>query len=185
METALLLWNRVVSWTGIFKTVISDSDPKFTSALWKNLHHLSGTKSCFSTAYHPQTNFLAERMIQKLEDMVRRLFEYVLELKYCDGSTLYWCSLLPALELAYKTSINASTRKLQLSLRKGWDPRLPQDFLGKQLVEIHPTASSFKKMLEKARKHLVRAMKYGFEYVSACDSKAEHQHDSQNTINQW
>ncbi|MBW0527997.1 hypothetical protein O181_067712 [Austropuccinia psidii MF-1] len=35
MDTALLLWNRVVSWTGIFTNIISDRDPKFTSALWK------------------------------------------------------------------------------------------------------------------------------------------------------
>ncbi|MBW0498284.1 hypothetical protein O181_037999 [Austropuccinia psidii MF-1] len=33
MDTALLIWNRVVSWTGIFKNIISDRDPKFTSAL--------------------------------------------------------------------------------------------------------------------------------------------------------
>ncbi|MBW0583356.1 hypothetical protein O181_123071 [Austropuccinia psidii MF-1] len=34
MDTALLIWNRVVSWTGIFTNIISDRDPKFTSALW-------------------------------------------------------------------------------------------------------------------------------------------------------
>ncbi|MBW0589359.1 hypothetical protein O181_129074 [Austropuccinia psidii MF-1] len=33
MDTALLIWNRVVSWTGIFTNIISDRDPKFTSAL--------------------------------------------------------------------------------------------------------------------------------------------------------
>ncbi|MBW0535780.1 hypothetical protein O181_075495 [Austropuccinia psidii MF-1] len=31
MDTDLLLWNRVVSWTGILKNIISDRDPKFTS----------------------------------------------------------------------------------------------------------------------------------------------------------
>ncbi|MBW0541776.1 hypothetical protein O181_081491 [Austropuccinia psidii MF-1] len=33
MDTALLIWNRVVSWTGILTNIISDRDPKFTSAL--------------------------------------------------------------------------------------------------------------------------------------------------------
>ncbi|MBW0461991.1 hypothetical protein O181_001706 [Austropuccinia psidii MF-1] len=33
MYTALLIWNRVVSWTGIFKNIISERDPKFTSEL--------------------------------------------------------------------------------------------------------------------------------------------------------
>ncbi|MBW0588014.1 hypothetical protein O181_127729 [Austropuccinia psidii MF-1] len=30
MDTALLICNRVVSWTGIFTNIISDRDPKFT-----------------------------------------------------------------------------------------------------------------------------------------------------------
>ncbi|MBW0530633.1 hypothetical protein O181_070348 [Austropuccinia psidii MF-1] len=30
MDTALLIWNRVISWTGIFTNIISDRDPIFT-----------------------------------------------------------------------------------------------------------------------------------------------------------
>ncbi|MBW0471414.1 hypothetical protein O181_011129 [Austropuccinia psidii MF-1] len=63
MYTALLIWNRVISWTGIFTNIISDRDPKFSSALWTNLHQLFGTKLYFYTAYHPQTDGLRERMI--------------------------------------------------------------------------------------------------------------------------
>ncbi|MBW0550692.1 hypothetical protein O181_090407 [Austropuccinia psidii MF-1] len=69
MDTALLIWNRVISWTVIFTNIISDRDRKFTSSLWTNLHQLFGRKFCFSTTYHPQTDGLAERMIQNLEDM--------------------------------------------------------------------------------------------------------------------
>ncbi|MBW0544659.1 hypothetical protein O181_084374 [Austropuccinia psidii MF-1] len=50
MDTALLIWNRVISHTGLFKNIISDRDPKFTSALWTNLHKLLGTKLSFSTS---------------------------------------------------------------------------------------------------------------------------------------
>ncbi|MBW0576921.1 hypothetical protein O181_116636 [Austropuccinia psidii MF-1] len=69
MDTAFVIWNRVLSWTGIFTNIISDRDPKITSALWTNLHQLFGTKLSFFTAYHPQTDGLAERRIQTLEDM--------------------------------------------------------------------------------------------------------------------
>ncbi|MBW0501076.1 hypothetical protein O181_040791 [Austropuccinia psidii MF-1] len=103
MDTALLLWSRVISHTGLFKNIISDRDPKFKSAHWTNLHRLFGTKLSFSTAYHPQTDVLAERMIQTLEDIIRRLCAFGLELKDSDGFTHYWCTLIPALELAYKT----------------------------------------------------------------------------------
>ncbi|MBW0575778.1 hypothetical protein O181_115493 [Austropuccinia psidii MF-1] len=76
MDTALLIWNRVISRTGIFTNIISDRDPKFTAELWKNPHQLFGTKLSFSTAYHPQADGLAERILQTLEDMVRRFCAY-------------------------------------------------------------------------------------------------------------
>ncbi|MBW0574290.1 hypothetical protein O181_114005 [Austropuccinia psidii MF-1] len=84
MNMALLIWNRVVSWTGIFKNIISGRDLQFTSALWTKLHQLFGAKLSFLTAYPPQTDGLSERMIQALEDMIRRFSAYGLELKYCD-----------------------------------------------------------------------------------------------------
>ncbi|MBW0541131.1 hypothetical protein O181_080846 [Austropuccinia psidii MF-1] len=165
MDTALLIWNRVVSWTGIFTNIISNRDAKFTSALWTNLHQLFGTKLSFSRAYHPQTNGLAGKIIQTLEDMVRRICAYGLEFKDCDGFTHDWCTLLPALELAYKTSIHSSTNQTPAILEKGWNPKLPLDSLRKDLVEIHPTASSFKGILDRARKHAVICMEDSFAYA--------------------
>ncbi|MBW0521185.1 hypothetical protein O181_060900 [Austropuccinia psidii MF-1] len=93
MDSALHIRNRVVSWTGIFTNIISERGPKCTSALWTNLHQLFGIKLSFSTAYHPQTDGLAERMIQTLEDMVRRCWACGIELKHFDGFTHDWCTL--------------------------------------------------------------------------------------------
>ncbi|MBW0530467.1 hypothetical protein O181_070182 [Austropuccinia psidii MF-1] len=92
--------DTVISWTGIFTNIIRDRDTNISSALWTNLNQLFGTKLSFSKDYHPQTDGLAERMIQTLEDMVRRFCSYGLEFKYCDGFTQDWCTLLPELELA-------------------------------------------------------------------------------------
>ncbi|MBW0509185.1 hypothetical protein O181_048900 [Austropuccinia psidii MF-1] len=66
IDTSLLIWNRRISHTGLFKNIISDRDPKLTSELWTNLHRFFGTKLSFSTAYHPQTDMLAEILIQAL-----------------------------------------------------------------------------------------------------------------------
>ncbi|MBW0569590.1 hypothetical protein O181_109305 [Austropuccinia psidii MF-1] len=165
MDTALLIWNRVVSWTGIFTNIISDRVPKFSSALWKNIHQLFGTKLSFSTAYHPQTDVLAERMIQTLEDMVRILCAYGLEFKDCDVFTHDWFTLFPELELAYKTSIHSSTNQTPAILEKGWNQKLPEDSLSKDLVEIHTTAASFKGILDKTKKHEVRFMEDSFAYA--------------------
>ncbi|MBW0496737.1 hypothetical protein O181_036452 [Austropuccinia psidii MF-1] len=91
-------------------------------------------KLSFSTAYHRQTDGLAERMIQTLEDIVRR------------------------------TSIHASTNQTPAILEKGRNPKLPQDLLSKDLAEIHSTAASFRELLDKTRKHAVRCMEDSFAY---------------------
>ncbi|MBW0558382.1 hypothetical protein O181_098097 [Austropuccinia psidii MF-1] len=165
MDTALLLWNRLISHTGLFKNIISDKDTRFTSALWTNLHKLLGAKLSFSTAYHPQTDGLAERMIQTLEDMIRGFCAYGLEFKDSDGFTHDWCTLIPALELASETSIHASTSKTTAMLEKGWNPKLPVDYLKKDLVDIHPTDSSFKLLLDKVRYHENQSINDAFEYA--------------------
>ncbi|MBW0537983.1 hypothetical protein O181_077698 [Austropuccinia psidii MF-1] len=38
------------------------------------------------------------------------------------GFTHDWCTLIPALELSYKTIIHASTRKTPAMSQKGWNP---------------------------------------------------------------
>ncbi|MBW0541552.1 hypothetical protein O181_081267 [Austropuccinia psidii MF-1] len=153
MDKALLIWNRFISHICLFENIISDRDPKFTPALWTNLHKCLGTKPSLSTAYHPQTDGLAERMIQTLEDMMRRFCAYCLEFKDSDGFTHYWCTLIPALELAYETSFHASTGKTPAMLGTGWNCKLPVDTLKKDLVYISPTASRFKLLLDKVRLH--------------------------------
>ncbi|MBW0573226.1 hypothetical protein O181_112941 [Austropuccinia psidii MF-1] len=138
MDTAIMIWNKDFSHSGLFQNIISDRDPKFTSELWTNLHNLRGAKLIFSTAYHPQNDGLPHRMIQTLEDMIRRFCAYGLEFKDSDGYTYDWCTLIPAHELAYKKSIHFSTVKTHAMLEKGWNPRLPYDTLKKDLVDIHP-----------------------------------------------
>ncbi|MBW0558183.1 hypothetical protein O181_097898 [Austropuccinia psidii MF-1] len=52
------------------------------------------------------------------------------------------------------------------------NPKLPQDFLRKDLIEIHPTAARFKGMLAKARKHAVRCMEDSFAYAKDNSDKS-------------
>ncbi|MBW0524914.1 hypothetical protein O181_064629 [Austropuccinia psidii MF-1] len=165
MDTALLLLSRVISQTGLFRNIISGRDPKLTYALWTNIHTLFETKLSFSTAYHPETDGLAERIIQTLEEMIRRFCAYGLGLKHSDAFTHDWCPLIPALELAYKKSVHSSTGQTPAMLEKGCIPRLPEDTLRKDLIEIHPKASSFKIMLDKVKHHAKQSMDDTFYYA--------------------
>ncbi|MBW0557248.1 hypothetical protein O181_096963 [Austropuccinia psidii MF-1] len=59
-------------------------------------------------------------------------------------------------------------------LEKGWNPSLTYDTLKKDLVDIHPTTSSFKIMLYKARHHEKRCMQDSFKYAKErCDKSHE------------
>ncbi|MBW0464769.1 hypothetical protein O181_004484 [Austropuccinia psidii MF-1] len=96
MDTALLFWNNIISTCGVPKIIISIRDPKFTSEFWTNFYDMLGTKLAFSTAYHPQMDVLAERMIQTMEDILRSFCAYGMEYKDHKGCTNDWITLLPA-----------------------------------------------------------------------------------------
>ncbi|MBW0461011.1 hypothetical protein O181_000726 [Austropuccinia psidii MF-1] len=78
-----------------------------------------GTKLEFYTAYHPQTDGLAERMIQTMEEIIRRFCAYGMEYKKNEGYTHDWVTLLPSVQLAYRTSQHSTTEKSPSLVEKG------------------------------------------------------------------
>ncbi|MBW0494357.1 hypothetical protein O181_034072 [Austropuccinia psidii MF-1] len=141
IDKALLFWINIISTCGVPKIIISDRDPKFTSEFWANLYDMLGTKLAFSTDYHPLTDCLAERMIQKMEDIIRIFCAYGIEYK-----DHYWDTLLPEFQLAYNTSQHSTTGKSPSLVEKGCKPILPVDHLKKNILTIHPTAEDFQDM---------------------------------------
>ncbi|MBW0487292.1 hypothetical protein O181_027007 [Austropuccinia psidii MF-1] len=57
MDTDIITWNRVISHTGFFQNIISGIDPKFTLALWTNLHNVLGQ------SYHSQQLTTPKQMV--------------------------------------------------------------------------------------------------------------------------
>ncbi|MBW0510776.1 hypothetical protein O181_050491 [Austropuccinia psidii MF-1] len=159
MDTGLLFWNNIISTCGVPQIIISDRDPKFTSEFGTNLYDMLVTKLVFSTAYHPQTGGLAERMIQTMEDIHRGFCAYGMEYKDHDCFTL-----LPAVQLAYNTSQHSTTGKTPALVEKGWNPLLPVDHLKRNLLTIHPTAKDihfmWKKAFDTASKCIAEAKEY-------------------------
>ncbi|MBW0480389.1 hypothetical protein O181_020104 [Austropuccinia psidii MF-1] len=150
MNTALLFWNNIISTCAVPKIIISDRDAKFTSEFWTNLYDMLATKLAFSTAYHPQTDGLAGRMIQTMEDILRRFCAYGMEHKDYEGYTNDWVPLLPAFKLAYNTIQHSTTGKSPSLVEKGWSPLLPVDHLKQNMFIILPTAKDFHDMWKRA-----------------------------------
>ncbi|MBW0468038.1 hypothetical protein O181_007753 [Austropuccinia psidii MF-1] len=107
-------------------------------------------RHAFSTAYHPQTDGSAERMIQTMEDILRGFCAYGMEYKDHKGYTHYWVTLLPEFQLAYNNSHHSTTGKSPSLVEKGWNLLLPVDHLKKNLLTINPTAKDFHDMWKKA-----------------------------------
>ncbi|MBW0492768.1 hypothetical protein O181_032483 [Austropuccinia psidii MF-1] len=103
-------------------------------------------------------------MIQALEDIIRRFCAYGLEYKDLHGFTHYWCTVIPVLELSYKTSVHSSTGQSPAMLEKGWNPSLPADKLRKYFIFMHFTAF-FKIMLYKVKHHATQSMHEAFDYA--------------------
>ncbi|MBW0507052.1 hypothetical protein O181_046767 [Austropuccinia psidii MF-1] len=57
-------------------------------------------------------------------------------------------------------------------LEKGWNPRLPEDTLRKNLVDIYPTASSFKVILDKLKHHEKPRINDAFDYAKQKGDKS-------------
>ncbi|MBW0507767.1 hypothetical protein O181_047482 [Austropuccinia psidii MF-1] len=164
MDTALLFWNNIISTCGVPKIIISDREPKFTLKFRTNLYDMLGTKLAFSTAYHPKKDGLAERMIQTIEDILRRFCSYGMEYMDHEGYTHDCVTLLPAVQLAYNTSQHSSTGKTPSPVEKRWNPLLPVDHLKKNPLTIHPKAKDFndmwKKSCDTAAKCIAEAKEY-------------------------
>jgi len=115
---AKTLFKRVVANHGVPEFIVSDRDPRFTARLWQALFSLLGTKLKMSTADHPETDGLTERVHRVIEDVLR---------SYVQESPKTWSQHLPSVELAINTAVHASTGFSPFFLNHLRHPRLPQD----------------------------------------------------------
>ncbi|MBW0480323.1 hypothetical protein O181_020038 [Austropuccinia psidii MF-1] len=123
-----------------------------------------GTKLAFSTAYHPPTDGLDERLIQTMEDILRRFCAYGMDYKDNEGYIHDWVTLLPTFQLPYSTKQHSTTGKTPAPVEKGWNPLLPVDHLKKDLLTIYPTAKHFHVMWKRACDTASKCIAEGKDY---------------------
>ena len=125
-EVAERYLREVVRLHGIASSIVSDRDPRFTSAFWTETHRLLGTKLMMSTSFHPQTDGATERMNRVINSILRAVIKP-------DQSD--WYERLPMVEFAINSAENKSTGHAPFELNYGYIPtlkglldRVPQSF---------------------------------------------------------
>lgn len=94
---------------------------------------------------------LGEKILETLIELVQRYCTFGLEFKDKDGYTQDWKTLVPALEIAYNSSIHSATNQKLFELERGYCPGLPNDSLRNKIVHMHLMSLSFAAMLNRAR----------------------------------
>ncbi|GJV50294.1 putative reverse transcriptase domain-containing protein [Tanacetum coccineum] len=100
-KLARLYTDEIVTRHGVPVSIILDRDARFTSRLWQTFQKALGTRLDMSTDYHPQTDGQSERIIQKLEDMLRACV-----IDFGGSSDVH----LPLAEFSYNNSYHTSIR---------------------------------------------------------------------------
>jgi putative transposase len=177
LDIALLFWQTIINNVGCPRIIISNRHLKFTSKFWQHLFDLLEPKLSFLTAYHPQMDGLAERMIQTLEDMLWRYCSFGTKFKDGEGYTRNWLSLLPSLEFTYNSSVHLTTGKTPFDLEKGWIPYMPRDAVLSRTVSLHPTAESFRTMMRNSEEKALDCKREAVEYNKERWDKSHREHD--------
>ena len=105
---------------GLSSSIVCDRDPRFTAAFFQELFEKLGTKLSFSTANHPQSDGLTERVNRVVEDILRAFVNHKQD---------NWDRLLPFVEFAINSSQQSSTGNTPFFLNYGLDPKAPPNFL--------------------------------------------------------
>ena len=110
------------------KTIVSDRDPRFTSAFFKEVFSVLGVKVQFSTANHPQTDGMTERINRVVEDCLRTLVNH---------KQSNWDELLPLCQFAINNSDQTSTGESPFFLNTAQHPLIPTSLVD-ACTSLHP-----------------------------------------------
>uniref|UniRef100_A0A1J3E356 Transposon Ty3-I Gag-Pol polyprotein n=1 Tax=Noccaea caerulescens TaxID=107243 RepID=A0A1J3E356_NOCCA len=145
-----LFFREIVRLHGMPRTIVSDRDTKFLSYFWKTLWTKLGTKHCFSTTCHPQSDGQTEVVNRTLGTLLRAVIKKNLKT---------WEDCLPHVEFAYNHAVHSATLFSPFQLVYGFNPLTPLDLTPLPLSERvsmdgQKKAELVKKMHKKAKQNI-------------------------------
>lgn len=114
-ETVHLVLKEMVATKGLPQEWITNRDPRFMSHFWQTIMGNLGIEHKASTAFHPQMNGQNEQFNQTLEQYLQN---------YIDYEQRNWIELLPTVQFAYNSLVNATTGMTPFFMAKGREPMI-------------------------------------------------------------
>ncbi len=121
-SVAQILLEEIIPRHGCPSVILSDNGSEFVNGVISLLTNKLKISHIRTTAYRPQTNGKIERFHRFVNECLSKL----LMQERCQDS---WNRYIPALLMAYRTSVNETTRFTPYFLLYGRDPILPMDTL--------------------------------------------------------
>uniref|UniRef100_A0A0X3PXJ8 Transposon Ty3-I Gag-Pol polyprotein n=1 Tax=Schistocephalus solidus TaxID=70667 RepID=A0A0X3PXJ8_SCHSO len=150
---AKAIFNCWVCRWGAPDQIHSDRGSSFESAVVLELCKFLKIKKTRTTAYHPQGNGQVERTNRTLLNLLRAFIDR--------SATPTWDDAIPACMLAYRSTVNATTRHTPFFLTCGREMQLPEDLhlpTAHRMENVDTYASRLRRTLrvafEEARLHL-------------------------------
>ena len=117
---AAVLVDEVICRHGVPLSIHTDQGRDFESTLLKNMCELLEVEKTRTTAYHPESDGLVERLNKTLVTMLRTCV---------DEEQKNWDTLLPKILLGYRTSVQTTTGYSPFRLVYGREAMLPVDIM--------------------------------------------------------
>ena len=113
LEITSLYVKEVVCLHGLPDSIVSDRDSKFTSMVWRETHHILGTKLLMSTSFHPQTDGASKLVNSSIGQILQTLIL---------PNQTDWVDKLPLMEFAINLNISSLTGFAPFELNYGYMP---------------------------------------------------------------
>jgi hypothetical protein len=111
-------YDEIVSNYGIPQSIITDRASYFLGGEFGQYIKNNGIRHLATSAYHPRTNGMIERMHRILKDMLT---------KFCDGNLELWDGYLKKALMALRFRVHTVTKQSPFFLLYGIAPRIPGD----------------------------------------------------------
>uniref|UniRef100_A0A8C5MA29 Uncharacterized protein n=1 Tax=Leptobrachium leishanense TaxID=445787 RepID=A0A8C5MA29_9ANUR len=145
-ELAHIFTKEIFRLHGIPNVIVSDRGSQFISKFWRGFCLQLGVKLSFSSAYHPQTNGLAERTNQTLETYLRC---------FISDAQDDWVTLLPWAEFAYNNATSQSSNYSPFEVVTGMPPTIfPSLFMPQEIPALEDHLRTLRVIWERTKSNL-------------------------------